>query len=335
MELLRKLLFPISLIYALVVHVRNYLYDLGVFESRTFKTPSICIGNLSVGGTGKTPMAEFLISLFKHKYTLALLSRGYGRESEGFILANVNSTVGDLGDEPYQIYRKFPEIAVAVDANRRNGIRILQEKVCPDLILLDDAFQHRKVKYGISILLTAYNNLYVDDWYLPTGNLRDSKREAKRADVIIVTKCPSTLSVQEQQRILQKLRPESYQPVIFSCLAYGPELLGAGNSVPLDYFRNKKTTLATGIADSKPLIHYLDEAGLVFDHLCFKDHHSFTENELTRLRKKEVLITTEKDYVRLNWKVENVYYLPVKHHFLGNGKEVLEEYIEDFMKSDS
>ncbi len=335
MEVLRKLLFPISLIYALVVHVRNFLYDAGVFKSKVFKTPTICIGNLSVGGTGKTPMAEFLISLLKDNYKIALLSRGYRRESKGFVLANHKSTVGDLGDEPYQIYAKFSKISVAVDADRRNGIKRLEEEVQPDLILLDDAFQHRRVKYGLSILLTAHDNLYVNDGYLPSGNLRDSKREAKRADLIIVTKSPMNLSDSERQRITQKLNPESHQQVLFSCLAYDSKFKGAADSFSLDYFKDKKLTLVTGIANPKPLVAYLETSGLVFEHLRFKDHHSFSENELRQLRNKEYLLTTEKDYVRLKGKVENLYYLPVKHRFLYGGRKILEGCLKDFMKSNS
>lgn len=331
--MLRKLLFPVSLVYAFVVHIRNFLYDVNVFRSKAFETPTICIGNLSVGGTGKTPMAEFLISLLKDKYRVALLSRGYRRESKGFVLASNQSTVRDLGDEPYQIYSKFPQIAVAVDADRRKGIKMLQAKVRPDLILLDDAFQHRKVKYGLSILLTAYDTLYVNDWYLPTGSLRDSKREAKRADLIIVTKCPADLSGADQQRIIQKLNPEAHHQVLFSYLAYGSEFMGDTNGYTLDFFRDKQLTLVTGIANPEPLVVYLKEAGLRFDHLLFKDHHTFTKNELRQLRAKEYLLTTEKDYVRLKGKVGNLYYLPIKHRFLGEGRTVLEACLEDFMRS--
>ena len=333
--MLRKLLFPISLIYALVVHIRNFLYDVNVFKSKAFEIPTICIGNLSVGGTGKTPMAEFLISFLKDDHKVALLSRGYRRDSKGFVLASRKSTVRDLGDEPYQIHSKFPEIVIAVAADRRNGIRMLEQQVSPDVILLDDAFQHRKVNYGFSLLLTTHDNLYVNDWYLPTGNLRDSKREAKRADVIIVTKCPTSLNDLERQRIIQTLNPESHQEVLFSCLAYAPEFKGDTGSFPLDFFRDKKLTLVTGIANPGPLVTYLEALGLVFEHLRFNDHHAFTENELQQLRKRAFLLTTEKDYVRLRGKVENVYYLPIKHRFLGEGRNVLETSIGSFMKSNS
>lgn len=335
MPLLRKILYPFSLIYALVVYARNYLFDTGIFRSKVFETPTICIGNLSVGGTGKTPMAELLISLLKDDYKVALLSRGYRRESKGVVLANGKSTVGDLGDEPYQIYSKFPGIAVAVDADRRNGIRILEDKVRPDVILLDDAFQHRKVTYGLSILLTEYGNLYCDDWYLPTGNLRDSKREAKRADLIVVTKCLPGLGNSGRQLITDQLHPETHQQILFSCLAYNSEFEGEKASFPLDYFRDKQLTLVTGIANPEPLVAYLKEEGLTFEHLRFKDHHAFKENDLRQLRQKEYLLTSEKDYVRLKGKVENLYYLPIKHLFLNDGRKILEDCLGQFMKSNS
>ncbi|MGB6152686.1 MAG: tetraacyldisaccharide 4'-kinase [Pricia sp.] len=333
MSLLRKILYPFSLIYALVVYTRNYLYDIGIFESKTFKTPTICIGNLSVGGTGKTPMAELLISLLKDDHKVALLSRGYRRKSKGLVLADDTSSAVSLGDEPYQIFSKFPKVAVAVDADRRNGIEKLQNLVSPDVILLDDAFQHRKVDYGLSILLTAYGNLYCNDHYLPTGSLRDSKREAKRADLIVVTKCPQTLAREAQQLIIDQLKPQPHQQVLFSSLAYGPKVKGADLDFPLDDFKDKKLTLVTGIANPEPLVHYLKEKGLIFEHLRFKDHHAFSEKELSQLRQYENLLTTEKDYVRLKGKIERVCYLPIKHRFLGDGCEQLETCLEKFMKA--
>lgn len=344
-RLLRKILVPFSLVYALVVHIRNYCYDVGVFKSKRFATPTICIGNLNVGGTGKTPMAELLISLLRDDYRVALLSRGYRRESSGFLMAGEKSTVGDIGDEPYQIHSKFPGIIVAVDADRQNGISMLEHKSAPDVIVLDDAFQHRKVKYGLSILLTVYGNLFVDDWYLPTGNLRDSKREAKRADVIIVTKCPPAMDGSERQRIARKLKPEPHQQLFFSCLEYAKNLKGSSSSrsqdperVPersLDEVSNKKITLVTGIADPDPLVAHLEKAGLTFEHLRFKDHHAFTEKEVRQLRNKELLLTTEKDYTRLKGKMEHLYYLPIRHRFLGDGRKALEDRLKNFMQKNS
>jgi len=314
-QLLRKIVFPISLIYGFVVLVRNYLYNIGLFKSTSLDTPTICIGNLSVGGTGKTPMVEYLISLLKKDYKVAVLSRGYKRKSEGFVLASTESTVEELGDEPYQIHAKFPEATVAVDADRRNGISILEERIKPDIILLDDAFQHRKVKPSYSILLTSYNNLYSEDWYLPTGNLRDSKREAKRANIIIITKCPPSLSEDERQSILRKLKPKPHQKVIFGYLVY--------DKTHLDALLNRKFTLVTGIADPSPLVSFLKKEGLNFENLRYSDHHFFTEEEIRTLNTKEHVLTTEKDYVRLQGKVSNLSFIGVKHAFLGEGEQDL------------
>jgi tetraacyldisaccharide 4'-kinase len=335
MWLLKKLLFPVSLLYALVVYVRNFLYDMGIFKSVSYKTPIICVGNLSMGGTGKTPMTELLILLLQNRYEIAILSRGYKRESSGFVLATTESTVGQLGDEPFQIHSKFSKINVAVDADRRNGISILERDCRPDVILLDDAFQHRRVKPGFSILLTAYGKLYSDDWYLPTGTLRDSRREARRADLIVVTKCPPHLTEAERARIKNSLNPKKNQSVLFSCLSYTHEVKGSVLNRRLDDFKGKKITLVTGIADPEPLISFLTERGIFFEHLTFSDHHSFTANEVSMLNGKENILTTEKDYMRLKNRVENCYYIPVSHKFLSNDDALLEESLFAFMKRHS
>jgi len=334
MQVLRKILFPVSLLYAMVVHLRNYFYDKGVFKSKSYRTPIICVGNLSVGGTGKTPMIEFLISELSQEFKVAVLSRGYRRKSKGFRLADKNMTVEVLGDEPFQIHSKFPQITVAVDADRRNGISILEDKVSPDFILLDDAFQHRSVKPDFSILLTSYGNLYIDDWYVPTGNLRDNKREAKRADLIIVTKCPPDLNGTVRNSITRKLKPKPHQHVLFSYLAYDTLLKGSDKDIPLEKLKNKKITLVTGIANPGPLVSYLEKEDIDFDHLQFQDHHFFTEKELIQLRKKDCIITTEKDYVRLKDSLKNLYYILIKHKFQGDDKEILDNRLKEIMKTD-
>ncbi|WP_299801104.1 tetraacyldisaccharide 4'-kinase [uncultured Maribacter sp.] len=329
MQVLRKLLFPISLIYGLIVFLRNRLYDMGVFSSQSFAVKTICVGNLSVGGTGKTPMIELLVRALKEDYGVAILSRGYKRKSEGFLLSDDKTIVEDLGDEPFQLKSKFPEITVAVDADRRNGISQLENLIKPDVILLDDAFQHRKVKPDFSILLTAYDNLYVNDWYLPTGNLRDSKREASRANVIVVTKCPSDVSEQERASIAIKMNLAADQKLLFSYLRYNTDL--KGTEVTLDSLRGKKVTLVTGIANPAPLEKYLLLEGLTFEHLKYNDHHFFSDQEISILREKECILTTEKDYVRLQSKLPNLHYIEVKHEFLEDGKTILEAALNQFM----
>lgn len=321
MQLLRKIAFPISLLYGLVVYFRNYLYDVGVFKSKKFATPTICIGNLSVGGTGKTPMTEFLISNLMDAYKLAILSRGYGRKSSGYLLANENSTVEELGDEPYQIYSKYANISVAVDANRVNGITILEDTIKPQVILLDDAFQHRKVNASLNILLTSYTQLYCDDWYLPTGDLRDSKKQAKRAAIVIITKCPKTIAESKIQEIATKLKLKKHQSLVFSYLAYEEKLKGLDGEQELTTAAKQNITLVTGIANPNPFTEHLKSKGLVFNHLKYKDHHFFAEKEIALFNTKELVICTEKDYVRLKGRVKNLWYLGVRHQFIADGKE--------------
>jgi tetraacyldisaccharide 4'-kinase len=315
------------------VFLRNRCYDLGIFSSKSFNTRTICVGNLSVGGTGKTPMIELLVKSLHPDYELAILSRGYKRKSNGFLLSTNKSSVEDLGDEPFQLKSKFPKVAVAVDTDRRNGIAQLEQIVKPDVILLDDAFQHRKVKPSYSLLLTAYNNMYVNDWYLPTGDLRDSKREARRANTIVVTKCPKNISISERNKIVDRINPKEHQKILFSCLSYNKDLKGI--SVNLEELKDKKVTLVTGIANPVPLENFLLEEGLTFDHIKFNDHHFFSEQEITVLKEKECILTTEKDYVRLKSRIANLHYIEVSHLFIGNDKEVLEEELKKIMTTNS
>lgn len=333
MQVLRKLLFPISLIYGIIVFLRNRLYDVGIFSSTSFTTKTICVGNLSVGGTGKTPMIELLVHTLSDIYDVAILSRGYKRKSQGFLLSDDKTSVENLGDEPFQLKSKFPKVAVAVDADRKNGIHQLEKMVDPDVILLDDAFQHRKVKPEFSILLTAYDGLFTKDWYLPTGDLRDSKREANRAEVIVVTKCPSNLSQSEKSKVLLSIKPKSHQKVFFSYLVYNTDLKGA--EISLKSLKDKKVTLVTGIASPAPLENFLKSYGIVFDHLRFNDHHFFKPTEIENLKRKDTILTTEKDYVRLKSKIPNLHYIEVKHEFLFGENELFKEELKQFMSKNS
>lgn len=331
LQLLRKIAFPISLLYALVVYVRNFLFDVGVFSSKLYKTPTICVGNLSVGGTGKTPMTEYLLRILGDRNT-AVLSRGYKRKSEGFFLANAQSSVLDLGDEPYQIHQKFPEVTVAVDADRRNGIEKLESMFDPEVIVLDDAFQHRKVKPSFSILLTTYHNLYVDDWYLPTGSLRDAKKEAKRADLIIVTKCPEGLREDERHAITARLKPNKHQNVLFASLQYNNFVTDGGKEkMPLVQLKNKQVALVTGIASPGPLVEYLKSVGLEFEHFEFGDHHHFTDKEIEQFKGYEMVLTTEKDFVRLKGRVGNLHFLEIAHSFSRKDETVLKSAVEGLL----
>nr|WP_321222160.1 tetraacyldisaccharide 4'-kinase [uncultured Psychroserpens sp.] len=335
MKLLRKILLPIVPIYYFVTWLRNKCYDMGLKSSKSYKTAVICVGNLSTGGTGKTPTIEYLIRLLSKHYEIATLSRGYKRETQGFIIANEKATAKTIGDEPYQFYHKFKDVVVSVDANRQNGIEKLMALKQPEVILLDDAFQHRKVKAGLNILLTSYNNLYCDDIVLPTGNLREPRAGAKRADLILVTKCPNTLSSSEMESIKKKLNPLKEQKIYFSSIAYDDVVKNSTNNLGLDLLEGKKISLVTGIANPQPLVDYLTFKSINFEHLRYSDHHVFTNAEIDELKQKEFILTTEKDFVRLKddfrSQTSKLWYLPIS--FKINDESEFDTQILSFVKS--
>lgn len=315
MKLLRYLLFPIMPVYFVITWLRNVFYDYGFKKSKSYNFPLICVGNLSAGGTGKTPMVEYLIRLLKDDFKIATLSRGYGRETTGFVLGSPKANATTLGDEPFQFYSKFyKNINVAVDANRQNGIVQLRGLLTkPDVIILDDAFQHRKVKAGLNILLTTYSNLYFKDCVLPTGDLREPKAGAKRADIIVVTKCPNTITDEDKTNIINRMNPKTHQTVFFSTIGYSANVFSNGESRALKQL--PKFTLVTGIANASPLVSFLKAEGLDFNHLEFKDHYNFTEADIKKFGSEDLLLTTEKDFMRLK---ENallkykLFYLPIE-----------------------
>ncbi|WP_339917336.1 tetraacyldisaccharide 4'-kinase [Yeosuana marina] len=313
----RKLLFPFAPVYFGVTWLRNKLYDAGVKKSTSFDFPVICVGNLSVGGTGKTPMIEYLIELLKDDYNIATLSRGYKRKTKGFQLANSEASVDSLGDESFQFYSKFKDkIQVAVDADRVHGIEILkslEKENSPEIILLDDAFQHRKVKAGLNILLTTYSNMYTADCMLPAGDLREPISGAKRAHIIVITKCPVDLTEEKKNSVIKAINPYKYQTVFFSSIVYSDALKSFNGDINIEDL--KEFTLVTGIANPQPLVTHLKKKNLKFEHLNFKDHHDFSKQDIEELNKKELIVTTEKDFVRLQ-KIDSLrgksYYLPIK-----------------------
>ena len=259
-------------------------------------------------------MTEYLIRLLKEHYKVATLSRGYKRSTSGFVLAGSKASAETIGDEPFQFYSKFNDIIVSVDSDRRHGIQQLQNlEDSPEVILLDDAFQHRRVKAGFNILLTAYDDLYTNDILLPTGNLREPRSGAKRANLIVVTKCPEGLNDADKSAIVRQLKPTRDQQVFFSTINYADMLVSEKGKIPLNDLSGKPFTLVTGIANPKPLLEHLKAKGLHFKHLNFGDHHKFTDAELNILKDKPLIITTEKDHTRLKDHLPGdiLYYLPI------------------------
>ena len=331
MSKLRKILYPLSLLYGEIVGIRNKAFDKGVLNTTSFTIPTIVVGNLNVGGTGKSPQIEYLIRLLKGTYKIAVLSRGYKRKTKEFQIANKNSTAEQIGDEPLQFYKKFDDITVAVDTNRVNGISqlsLLSPK--PDIVLLDDAFQHRQVQPGFVILLTSFGSLYIDDFVLPVGNLREKKEGAKRAQIIIVTKCPDSLSEMEQFDIAKRLEPELDQTVFFTKIKYQEEIVNESNRIKVNVLKKYTVLLVTGIANPKPLIEFLKEKEIDFVHLKFPDHHNFSNKDQKKIKDnfaalkadKKIILTTEKDFVR-NFSMgdKNIYYLPIQTEFLDSEKD--------------
>lgn len=321
MKNLRKILYPFSLIYVAIASLRNFLYDKGIKKSTAFNIPIIAVGNLSVGGTGKTPMVEYLIRLFSEKYHLAVLSRGYKRKTQGFYLANNATKMEEIGDEPFQYHSKFENINVAVNANRVEGVtKILEILPNTNLVLLDDAFQHRKIKAGFYIMLTAYDDLFVDDLVLPAGNLRECKLGVKRANVVVVTKCPKDLSEKEMLKIKNRI-PFNNEKIFFSYINYHHSITNNQAEILVSSLKNDFIAVA-GIA--KPEYFYKELNGDVNDSLTFPDHHFFSDQDLKNILQKangRKIITTEKDYMRLQNLLpkDQLYYLPIEMDFVTTG----------------
>lgn len=329
MKVFTFLLYPFAVLYDAVTSIRNRQYDTGARPSARFELPVIGVGNLSVGGTGKTPMIEFLIRLLADDYKIATLSRGYGRKTRGIRIAGNKDDATTIGDEPMQFYRKFSDKAViAVGEERALAIPyVLDQHPDTRVILLDDAFQHRKVQPSFQILLSDYNNLFVNDYLLPAGRLRESKRGASRADVIVVTKCPSNISDDEMIEIESAIRRYSNKAVFFTRICYGNLLPVSGGSA----YKPEKIILVAGIAHPEPLEQYLRKHYQVVRRFIFPDHHTYSRKDIDAITgaaadEKAAVVTTEKDLVKLDPRVfekmsVSLYYLPIEMEFLKNGKE--------------
>lgn len=342
----RLLLLPFSLLYWGVIFCRNYLYDHQWIRSASFGLPLITVGNLTVGGTGKSPLIEWLVGLLSPTFKVATLSRGYRRRTKGYLVATAQSTALDIGDEPLSLFRKFPSIAVTVGENRLLAIpELLHDFPSTEVILLDDAFQHRSIQAGFSILLTEYDNLFTRDFYLPTGDLRDLKSRYKAASHILVTKCIPTLTQQEMEQIRAEINPLPSQKLYFTSLQYGiPYHLITRTERKLN--NTTEVLLVTGIANPKPLKKYVEENTQYYRQLTFKDHHIFTiddcmeiETELQKLSTEHgIILTTEKDAVRLEKFKERfmqtpIYVIPIQYQFLFNAQQEFENEIIHYIKN--
>lgn len=337
MEKLRLLLLPFSLLYRIVSGLRNKFFDWGILKSSKFEIPVLCVGNITIGGTGKTPHIEYLINLLHKKYKVGILSRGYKRKTKGFVLARKGCSPAEIGDEPYQIYMKFKKSKVAVCESRVKGVKnLLDRKPKTEIVLLDDAFQHRYIQPGLSILLVDYNHPVFDDFLLPAGNLRESFSARKRAQIVIVSKSPDEISFSERKYWTDNLKLHPQQNLFFTSFEYGslePVFKNKSKNQSLKKLKkdNVKILLVAGIANPKPLMEKLEETGLEFETIFFPDHHNFSQKDIDNIKsafksisgKQKIILTTEKDAVRLRFGKktprlikENSYYLPVKVRFL-------------------
>jgi tetraacyldisaccharide 4'-kinase len=343
---LRLLLFPFSLLMALVVMLRNKLYDWGWLSSVSFNLPMICVGNLSVGGTGKSPMTEMLVEWLLPHVQVATLSRGYKRKTKGYLLADDQSTALEIGDEPMQFHLKYPQLAVAVGEERIVAVaQLLQDRPQTEVIILDDAFQHRAIMAGLNILLTDYSNPYWYDWFLPTGDLRDQRASARRAHIIVVTKCPVGLTEAERRKMLRRIQPTPQQQVYFTTLQYGqPYHLRSREPVQLQ--PQQEVLLVCGIANPAPLKQYIEERTAAYYQLSFGDHHVFSIDDLKQITQRfealdahdKIILTTEKDAVRLvkfGKELDRLplYVQPVKHEVLFGEEAPFKQAVLQFVKN--
>jgi len=355
---LNKKLLPLSWFYGLGVGFRNLLFEMGVLKSRSFSTPVISVGNITVGGTGKTPHVEYLIRLLKDKIKVAVLSRGYKRKSHGFVKAEADTPMQTIGDEPFQMKQKFPEVTVAVDAKRTRGIERLTEDKSEKgvgVILLDDAFQHRYVKPGLNILLVDYHRLIVYDELLPAGRLREPVQSKDRADIVIITKCPKDLKPMEFRVITKAMKLYPYQQLFFSCLEYDvPTRIFQDSDTPeasasLDILTGKNVLLLTGIASPKQMKHDLSPMCAQLTPLVFSDHHQFKKRDVncineafSAIPEPKIIVTTEKDATRLT-QVEglsdevrqNIYELPIRISIMQDQEEEFNKRILDYVRKNS
>ena len=345
---------PLSFLYGLGVELRNQLFELNILKSRSFTTPVISVGNITVGGTGKTPHVEYLVRLLSKEAKVAVLSRGYKRKTHGYQLADKDSTMRDIGDEPYQMKLKFPNIEVAVDANRCEGIDHLindEQTKDTDVIILDDAYQHRYVKPGINILLVDYHRLIIYDELLPSGRLREPIESKKRADIVIITKCPDSLNPIDYRVLTKAMKLYAYQSLFFTSLHYGaPYLLFGGDETRVPKKQDSDVLLLTGIASPEQMIDDVQPNVKSLKPLTFPDHHAFSPRDIEKInnafaampQESRVILTTEKDAARLRNVSglsedvkQRLLVLPVEVKFMLDGEEIFNDKIKSYVRKNS
>ena len=326
MSVIRFLVFPLSIIFKFVTDIRNKLYDCNFLKSEKINVPVISVGNLSTGGTGKTPMVDFIIYNLKRDYNISVLSRGYNRKSKGFIEIKNSDNPSLVGDEPFLIKSNHSEVPVFACEDRVEGAKKIISENNTNLILLDDAFQHRKISRNLDIVLTEYNNLFYKDYLLPYGNLRESRNNINRADVIIVTKCPLDFNKADAIKIKNQINPKKTQSLFFSQIKYSEKLFGF-KELSFKSIRNSKLTLVTGIANSQPLKEYLKKNNVNFDHFDYPDHYNYSRKDVNKIlatTKNNIILTTKKDYYKLSqFKIDNLLYIDIKVEFLDGKQEFL------------
>ena len=367
---INKWLLPLSWLYGFGVKLRNTLFEVGLLKSRSFKVPIIAVGNITVGGTGKTPHVEYLVSLLHNQFRVAVLSRGYKRKSRGFIQASADTTMPEIGDEPFQMKQKFPNVTVAVDKNRCHGIDLLtEEDKALDVVLLDDAFQHRYVKPGVNILLVDYHRLIIYDRLLPAGRLREPLKGKDRADIVIVTKCPKDLKPMEYRVITKAMQLYPYQHLYFTTLEYGAlrplypatsRAAAVGEAAiisqpqqqqpqQLQALKAQNVLLLTGIASPRQMERDLAPITNTLTPLTFGDHHQFRKKDIRRINEAfaamtapKVIVTTEKDATRLltteglsDEVQQALYVLPVRIVFLQQQEEEFNQQIIGYVRKNS
>ncbi len=347
--MLKVLLYPVSLLYGLIVSIRNKLYDFKIFKSKEFDIPVISIGNITVGGTGKTPHTEYLIKLLKENYRVAELSRGYKRKTQGFKIVETTSTVDEVGDEPLQMKRKYPSVTVSVCENRVIGVEQLMDmKPVPDVVILDDAFQHRRITPGINILLIDYNKPIKDDYLLPLGKLRESKLQARRANIIIITKCPNEITPITRRIMAKDVRLYPYQDLYFTTMVYGQLCPVYPEAKPMDLFNDPRymdILTVAGVAAPEYVIRHISQITSEVDSIIYPDHYNYTNEDIRKIMLRfdqlknplKIIVTTEKDTVRLRQlelpiEMRRVlYYLPVQVKFLDREGKQFDKKILDFV----